>query len=413
MSCSFLDGWGEKMNVIQEKASVIVIKTLGGFNVIKDNVSMTQSSAGAKKIWELYKFMLTYRDKSYTPESLLDQLWITEEYADPRSTLRRQMHRLRKTLGEEQIEEQSIIYSNGYYRWNHLITVEIDTDVFTNYVKQGDSLYTNMPEEALKYYLKAIDLYEGDYLPGCIDQHWVFPYRNQLRRSYLQVVSKTIELLRDDNDHDRILDICQKAIHIDIYEERFHVNLMEAMLALGNHRLAFDHYDHISSFYEREMGLKPSEDMRHLYKRLLRSQQTLSSEESLFETLESDTLIENAFFCEPEVFKSIYELERRRSERARSDFSIAVLTIPSISTDRYSQKEARINRLIQHLMKHLRKGDTLTRWATEQVVVLLPGVNDDTIKMIIHRVLRMEDEFLKVTLNQVKHLIATSNPYHN
>lgn len=64
------------------------IYTLGRFDVIKEDVSLVASASGSKKIWELYKFMLTYRDRAFTPESLMDQLWVSESYNDPRSTLR-------------------------------------------------------------------------------------------------------------------------------------------------------------------------------------------------------------------------------------------------------------------------------------------------------------------------------------
>lgn len=97
---------------------MLTVYTLGRFDVIKDGCSLIMNSAGSKKIWELFKFMLTYRDRSFTPESLMDQLWVSEEYSDPRSTLRKQMHRLRKALGEDSSDENenTILFNNGYYR---------------------------------------------------------------------------------------------------------------------------------------------------------------------------------------------------------------------------------------------------------------------------------------------------------
>lgn len=85
-------------------SNILNVYTLGRFEVVRDGISLIMNSAGSKKIWELFKFMLTHKDRSFTPESLMDHLWVSEEYSDPRSTLRKQMHRLRKTLGEDGID---------------------------------------------------------------------------------------------------------------------------------------------------------------------------------------------------------------------------------------------------------------------------------------------------------------------
>lgn len=395
---------GEKVKTI-DKERMITVKTLGGFDVIQNEISLTKTASGSKKIWELYKFMLTHREKSYTPETLLNQLWISEEYSDPKSTLRRQMYRLRKVLNEgQEAEEQTILYTNGYYFWNASKCIKIDMIIFNELAAKGDALKENDPEEALNAYLQAIDLYEGDYLPDCLDQHWVFPMRNQLRRVFLRVVASTVDILKAKDDYETILRICEKAIEIDIYEESFHIHIMEAMLALSDYRLAFDHYTKITEFYEREMGIRPSIQMRNVYKRLLKADKTLSDQDDFYETLEAETLMENAFFCEPDVFKSIYELERRRSERTENDFSIGVIDMPFEKGSSYSKNEFRMNRLKDHLLHHLRKGDTICRWAAQQYVLLLPGVDEESMTKVVKRILELEVEFSDVKLTQSKFL---------
>ena len=153
--------------------SKFIVYTLGRFDVIKDGNSLVMSSSGSKKLWELYKFMLTHRDRSFTPETLMDQLWVSESYSDPRSTLRRQMHRLRQSLLEEDAKENfnTIHFTNGYYKWNELLEYEIDVDLFESLIRQGDVCTVTAPQNALGYYLEALSYYYGDYLPDCFDQH--------------------------------------------------------------------------------------------------------------------------------------------------------------------------------------------------------------------------------------------------
>ncbi len=386
------------------------IVTLGKFEVLKNGLSLNKTASGSKKIWELYKFMLSFREKDHTPESLMDQLWVDQDYSDPRSTLRRQMHRLRQVLNEEEAtaEDKTVIFANGYYSWNHQLDILIDVDEFSRLVGDGDKYITSAPDRALLDYNKAINLYTGDYLPESMDQHWIFSVRNNYRRLYSRAVSQSIRLLNGKEAYGDIIKICNKATQIDPYEETFQLAYMEAMLALGEHRQALEHYGYIANFYAQEMGLDPSDEMRQLYKKMLSSQHTISPEESLYEVLESSTVIENAFYCDYDVFKSIYELERRRSQRSGQEFSVGIVALPKVE-ESYSKTEARMVYLKQHLLKSLRKGDTVTRWSQSQFVVLLPGIDKELMEQVLERILLKKDGLTSVKILQITSLRPEPN----
>lgn len=383
---------------------IFIVSTLGRFDVTKDGNSLVRASSGSKKIWELYKFMLSHRDRSFTPESLMDQLWISEEYNDPRSTLRRQMHRLRQALLEDDCKEseKTLLFSSGYYKWNEHAGLQLDAKVFEDLIRQGDALKDSSAELALEAYQAALNLYHGDYLPDCVDQHWVFPIRNHFRRQFVRTVLNVIELLKDFRDGDGILSLCQNAIQIDIYEEAFHLNLMEALLNKGEQKQFLEHYEYITGFYYREMGIKPSAEMRSLYKRMLKSPSE-TRRSSLADTLEADLVLENAYFCDFEVFKSIYELERRRSQRSGSGFCIGVLTVPETMGYSASQGELQMNHLRTHLMEGLRQGDTFSRWTDRQFVVLLAGVDAEMAQRVLMRVIG-ENAASDVVIDQVTYI---------
>jgi DNA-binding transcriptional activator of the SARP family len=393
---------------VEQHNPIFSIQTLGKFDVIKDGSSLVSSSAGSKKIWELYKFMLTHRDRVFTPESLMDQLWVSESYSDPRSTLRRQMHRLRQTLLEdnEQDHVKTLLFSNGYYKWNDQLNIEIDIEDFEQLIKEGDAKRLHSPQLALGDYLSALDLYDGDYLPDCVDQHWVFAIRNHYRRLYLKTVVSATELLQIERRYDDIIDLCQKAINIDIYEEAFHLSLMDALMHKGQQKQALEHYEYITGFYYHEMGLKPSSDMRMLYKRLLQTHAPIQTQDGLVEALEHDLVLENAFYCEPDTFKSIYELERRRSQRSGNTFSIGVINASPIRGYSQSQEDLRISHLKQHLMERLRKGDTFSQWNDTQFMVLLPGVDSELMKKVLTRILDAFPNNQAIRINQIKELHA-------
>lgn len=395
----------QSREIMERPIPSIQIRTLGRFDVLQGDSSLVKSSPGSKKIWELYKFMLTHRDRSYTPEALMDQLWVSEEYNDPRSTLRRQMHRLRQALGEEgrHESERTILFSNGFYKWNEALAADADSRQFEQAVRQAEKLHAVSPEEALASFQVALDLYVGDYLPECVDQHWVYPHRNHLRRLYITAVQSATSLLRDRGAFGEILRINEKAIQLDIYEEQFHLSLMDALLNSGDTKRALTHYEHITGFYYREMGIKPSPAMRALYKRMLRTPSD-SDHSSLTDTLEADMVLENAYFCDFEVFKSIYELERRRSLRSGTGFTVGVLTAPETKGYSASQSELQINHLKTHLMEGLRQGDTFARWTERQFVVLLAGVDADMAQRVLQRVIGSNDAATEVLIDQITYI---------
>lgn len=386
-----------------------VVSTLGRFDIKKNGFSLSETSGSSKKIWELYKFMLTFRDRSFTPESLMDQLWVSEEYSDPRATLRIQMHRLRQCLGESETNEadRTLLFANGYYKWNGRLDLTIDIDIFEKKIKLADSLIKISPDEALEVYKEALELYTGDYLPECVDQHWIFPIRNHYRRLFLNASVRTIELMHNNGSYSDIIMLCQKGISIDVYEEIFHLHLMEAMLFQGNQRKALEHYGYITTFYEREMGIKPSDEMRSLYKKMLQSHQSIRSEESLHKALDMDAEIENAFFCEPDVFKSICELERRRNQRTGANFCVGVISVNHKKGYTFAQKELQMTKLKQHFLTQLRKGDTLTRWNEDQLVVLMSGIDAELTEKVLNRVLGGNAEFATVSVEQISGLEKT------
>ena len=179
---------------------------------------------------------------------------------------------------------------------------------------------------------------------------------------------------------------------------------MEALIKKGDQKQGLAHYEHITGFYYHEMGLKPSAEMKLMYKRLLQTHTPIASESTLMDALEADLSLENAFYGEPEIFKSIYELERRRSQRSGAAFSIGVIGVAPIEGYSSSQESLRISHLKEHLMHALRKGDTFTLWNESQFIVLLPGVDSDLMKKVLERVLSPFPKSDHIEVDQIKEL---------
>jgi DNA-binding SARP family transcriptional activator len=289
---------------------------------------------------------------------------------------------MRQILKEDQLDEQewTIRFENGYYFWNPSLAYELDTETFE---KSLTTANCDHPDE-LMCCLQAIDLYRGDYLPDLYEQHWVFGIRNHYRRLFLNALHDAVEQLYEQKNFSKILSLCQQAIQIDNYEERFHIEYMKALAGMGRLREALAHYDQITSFYYKELGLKPSDELKAFYKTMTQTEAS-DPNSDFIQSLTSRVVYEDAYYCEPETFRAICELEKRRHERDQKHFMIGVLKLVPIPTNSMSREQFRVRHLKLHLLSHLRKGDSFTLWNQYQFLILLENGTEEGIKTMLNR----------------------------
>lgn len=396
----------QSVNRKKRTSAELKIRTLGAFDLEKEGTSMVDASPGARKIWELLKFMLANRGKSLSVEDISDQLWSSEEYNDPGGTIRRQMQRLREVLQEEYCRgcDNLILLSNGMYRWNEQKPLTLDCDIFEVLVTKGIGAARKREEGALELLQEALALYEGDFLTECSHQHWVFPLRSHYRRLFREAVLTATGLLKTEYRYEEAIRICEHALGVDLFEEQFHIQLIEAMIGAGNREQALKHYEYVAALYQSEMGVSPSEEMQAVYRKITNRHLRISNEHDLQEVLQIDMQIQSAYYCEPDVFKSIFELERRRGLRSGGPCAIGVVTRRHLIGSERLQDGSEIEQLKQHLMSHLRKGDCFTVWNTHQVLVLLSGTDAKGLTGVLRRVLGQWADGRNYSVEQIHEL---------
>lgn len=370
----------------------LVITTLGQFQVKKGEQILSDNSQRSYRLWELFKYLITHREKSVFSDAIIEHLWAEQEYTDPKHALRTQVYRLRQLLaGADKGESPYIAFANGCYRWNTDSSYWLDVDVFEQQVDQGQLLSDQKSfDSAIESYRKAVSLYRGDYLPESSFNEWVISARNYYHRLYLQAVFELIELLKNAERYEDIIQVCEKTFGIEFFEEYVHIKYMEALLKENKVRQAKTHYEKTAAIFFKEMGVKPSSDMRQLYRKL----QAESGEEgsdlgTIQESLSNPGMDEGAFVCDPEFFRDLYKLELRRNERnGQSAFIGMVSFYPSNSQTAASSRSLRnVQEEVQTILKSsLRRGDVITPWNESQFLVFLPGLNFEQAEKVVARI---------------------------
>jgi two-component SAPR family response regulator len=370
----------------------ISINTFGKFFIRQGDILLSDSSSRSRRMWEVFKYLLSNRDKSFYPEDILDNIWPDKDYADPGTAMRAQMFRLRQALKADDLMPSlsaNIIFSQGCYRWENKIDCWIDADQFEAYCEQAQSLIIKDPEQAILLYRKAINLYKGKYLPESSYSEWIEPIRVYYHDLYLNAVFAVNKYFKRKKDFSAIIQTCEQAATIDYFDERIHISMLEALIADGQTTRARVHYNEVTSAYYREMGIKPSNNLKNLYRQI-------GAEEGHFELdlsaiqdgLKDKETVEGAYYCDPGLFRYFYKMERLRNERNGQSILLCLLTLtaPDSLTAPADKLKNVMFDLQDTIMSALRKGDLFTKWNDAQFLMLLPGLNKEQAMNVMARI---------------------------
>ncbi|MGI6554911.1 MAG: AfsR/SARP family transcriptional regulator, partial [Bacillota bacterium] len=159
--------------VFSEK-SIYNITTLGNFQVICNGNDLTDALSKSLKVWELFKYLLTFRDDLILPEKIIQSLWPEADYVDPKRTLRALIFRLRKALELEECSESDslIVSSRGCYKFETRECCTIDVVLFENLFRSACEAARYDTEKAIDLFGQAVEMYKGDYLSETHGHDW-------------------------------------------------------------------------------------------------------------------------------------------------------------------------------------------------------------------------------------------------
>lgn len=381
-----------------DQQSQFKIHTLGKFYIDQGNSIITESSSRSRRMWEVFKYLLSNRDKSFYPEEILERIWPEKEYSDPGTAMRAQIFRLRQALKVEDSKpslSENIIFSQGSYRWENKIECWVDADQFEESCTKAQDLSSTDPDQGIAFYRQAVNLYKGKYLPESSYSEWIEPLRAYYHDLYLNAIYDLVDLLKRKRAYTEIIQFCERAASIDYFDENIHILMLEAMIAEGQTVRARAHYNEVTSAYFREMGIKPSSTLKNLYRQIGVEEGNFELDLSAIqEGLKGKEIVEGAYYCDPGLFRYFYRMERLRSERSGQSVLLCLLTItsPDSSTAPADKLKNVMLDLKDVIMFSLRKGDLVTKWNDAQFLLLLPGLNKEQALSVMNRI---EETYLK------------------
>lgn len=381
--------------MVETGVDCLKICTLGRFSMKRGDVSIGDDNKRSQRPWILLKYLLTHHDKQIVQEDFFDIIWQDGECDNPVKALQNLVYRLRQMLNKDtpaECIESSINFNQGCYSWNKHYPYQLDTDEFEDLYNRASQAYRmGNQHHAAELFTSALHLYKGDYLSDLSFNDWVIPARNHYRQLYLDALTKMVQMYKDFGKLQEILNICENALMIDPYEEKFHEYIIETLIEMGRLKLAQTHYEYVTAMLYKDLGVKPSPSLRGLFRRLKVNNEDVQMDlNAIKDCLMEKVNCDQAFLCDKETFQSMYKVECRRLPRSGQSVFLAMLTTTCANYELPDRKSLKVvaDVLVDIIRNDLRSGDVLTKWNESQFLVMLPGTTFEQADKITVRIQR-------------------------
>ncbi|MFW6308749.1 MAG: BTAD domain-containing putative transcriptional regulator [bacterium] len=369
--------------------NIMEIYTLGNFHVQKGNVIISEKNKRSNKMWNLFQYLLS-KPNTYTPiEVLIEEINLPMELIDAKNALENLVYRLRKLLAydEKYIPDKYIKYNRGCYSFNWEGDYFLDFREFTSCYQKGNQYYNQKNyEKALQNFLRSFDLYKGDYLAQNANFPWLLQERNKYRELFLEQSLLTCNILFQQKNYKKIIEICRKVLLIEPFSENFHALLIEALSKQGQFQNAASHYKYtLSLFSGNEVSL--SSDFMNILERLQKNGPELTRQKNILTELNNFKNNDNLYFLSPEAFKSFVYIEKRKQERNNQSLFLVSININLNDNNLEPDKFDKINKNIELIfLKTIRKSDVITHWEKYQYLILFRKLSENKVQEIIKRI---------------------------
>ena len=387
-------------------SEAVDVTLLGGFSIHTGKGSLTDENDRSVKLWSVLAYLLLHRERAVPQSEFIELFWPEDDSANPANALKTLLYRIRAML--EPLfgrGEQPILSRRGAYIWNPAIPCRLDIDRFSRACARAED--QALPRrERLDLYRQAVSLYRGDLLPKLSHQMWLVPLTVRYHTSYIAAVKDFAGLLEERALYEEMHQVCARASDLDNLDEGLHTLIVRALLRQGKDAAALDHYEKATDLLYRDLGVRPSEELRALYTEIMAADQSLETDlGAIMADLRETAARPGAFVCEYGFFREAYRLEARRALRSGTCVHLCLITVsqPDGEIPPLKVLSAAMDQLQEVLVSNLRRGDVVSKSSGAQFVVMLPAANFEDSNMVMDRVVNAfyrqhRRSFLKLTV---------------
>ena len=218
-----------------------------------------------RKAEALLAYLVCQR-RPFGREVLADLLWDDRPQDQALANLRSILSSLRKSLGDHLlVTRQTVAFDHQSNYW-------LDLERFAEQV----ALVAQTDGAARLAALQtAVDLYRGDFLDGFYlreslgFEEWAILERERYQRTAVTLLWHLIDLTMLEGDYIAALRHVDTLLRFDNLSERAHRARMLILARTGQHNAALQHYEHLRTLLDDELGVVPASETTALHTRIV------------------------------------------------------------------------------------------------------------------------------------------------
>lgn len=247
------------------------VQTLGRFVVWRGGARMPEADWGREKARRLFQYLITCRRQYIPKERIAGELWPQLDADRADRDFKVALNAVQRVLEPDRPPRRPSAYITRIglsYGLNADAPLTLDAVEFEDGVTAGNTAEKGSPEQAIDLYRRALDLYQGDYLPDAIYEDWSSGERERLVALYLTGAGRLARLLLDAGDLFETINWSQKVLAIDPCWEEAYRLLMRVHMSNGNRPLAIRAYRQCQQVLSDELGIGPMNETTLLYEQI-------------------------------------------------------------------------------------------------------------------------------------------------
>lgn len=386
--------------------NILEIHTFGEFSIRRGELQFSESAGRAKKVLTLIEYLVANRCLVVSLEKLFEAVWDEEEFDNPLNTLKNLVYRARNLLkclnGEGYEPMEFILHEGNTYIWNPNLTCVVDAEELDREFKESQHPEISK-DERMQHYYAIQNLYAGEFLPKSSYYEWVIHMDAYYQSIYNKSSKELILLLQEKEQYTEVVNICERFILRNAFDESVHCTLLQAYAKTGQMKQLLSHYQIMTDQFFKEYGIQLSGKTRKLYKELTKSIHNVELDiYNIQEDLQEEMHKKGAFICDYDIFKSIYRLNARSMMRNGAPIYFALFTIMDDKGDIIAGDTIKraMPAMREALSETLRMGDVVTSYSSVQWLVQLPYASYENGWKVCERV--KESFFRKVGTKRLK-----------
>ncbi len=366
----------------------IIINLLGDF-VMKSSDIQIQYNDLSQQLTSLLAYLFVNRDQPVSINAISTALW-NEDIANPASSVKNLVYRLRKTLQTYNfpMAKEIVMSFGGSYTVNNCLNFQLDIELVEQYLDQAAN--ETKLEKQIEIYEKIMDLYNGEFLSNLPTTEWTVPYIAKYNNICFNVAYKLLEYYKENDMYDSIISMATKVLTIDNFEEPAHRYLMYAYYKKGQGRKAISYYSALRETFYKELGVEISQQTTELFDSISKFVNTSNMDINTLKAdlKKEDNVQKTPFYCEYEVFRRLYQFMTRSIERTGYSVFMALITISSANDEELPQKtkEKGMKKLEDVINISLRSSDIFTRCSPNQYAIILSMINYENALKVMERI---------------------------